>query len=121
MNINHGDVSQQTPIYTEIPAPEFGPELTVRVRPPTTAEHVLIHKIISNDPAGEYPAQILIAALCAVDSRGDYVFGLNARDAISTCLHLPGAYLDLLNRIALAAAKQIIQTKKVQENRNAND
>lgn len=121
MNLNHGDIASQAPIYTEIPAPEFGPELTVRVRMPTTAENILIHQIVSNDPDGDYPPSILIAALCAIDSRGDYVFGLNARDAISTCLHLPGAYLGLLNRIAVAAAKLMTQAKQAQDGKNAND
>jgi len=118
--MNFGDVASQPPEKTiEVPAPEFGENMTVLVRPPTTADRVLIAKIINTDRVKigdtwhhKYPPPVVVAALCAVDEHGDLVFGLTPMGAVNACLSMDGRYSPLFSRIALAVATAVLKNNQ---------
>lgn len=119
-NINYGDIASQPPQkFIEVDAPEFGPGMTVMVRPPTANDRVLIGNIIKTGKVVigdvvtyKYNPPLVFAALCSVDERGDLVFGLTPMDAVNTCLAMDGRFANLFSRIALAVAEVMVPTKQ---------
>lgn len=87
---------------TDVDVPEFGEDMTVTVRELTVRDK----QILSSQMFGgtmENAAAPIIAALTAIDTKGNLVFGKTRQQAIERVSALPEQYLVAVLRIAQAA------------------
>lgn len=97
----------ETVSVAEFGSDDSGEPWVVLVRAMTVADRAFLGNLMSNagQAAGSHSATAIVAALSAVDERGELVFGTNRMEAVLNCEKFPAGIAAALERIAEVALR----------------